>query len=107
MSQLPTVLESPPGAADGAAVKADKSFMASVKRLYVAELDHLRDVVTKQQIVIDDLLKRVESLERELADTDRRADMFWDMASAAAQAADVRIGMTAAGEVGIVKEAVL
>lgn len=72
------------------------------RRLERAELEHLRQVCTEQGA-------RIEALEAELAQAhraadwaDARADMFHDMANAMAEQADAYIGITRAGEVGVI-----
>lgn len=72
------------------------------RRLERAELDLLREVVSDQAA-------RIEALEAELAEANRaadwadtRADLFQDMANALADQTDAQIGITRAGEVGVI-----
>lgn len=74
-----------------------RTLLAMRMRLERAELAHLRRVVAEQGERIEALTARVEQLEADALDADRRADMFHDLWLAEQEGAPV--GLTPAGEV--------
>ena len=81
---------------------ADPAFMALVRKLHAAELQHLRDVVAEQQALIEDQARQIRELERAADWADQRADMLQDACNDLQQALPhARIGLHAQGILGV------